>query len=117
MPHKPATNRNVTVQFVSVSLTVDLKHDLANWAADNRPRLVEILADVVQNGYRVSIKSEEQGYSASMAAIRDQLPNKGLILVERGGTPERTLLRLLWAHHSHFKGVWPRDAAVEGDDW
>lgn len=117
MPHKPAQRGPSDVRFVSSSLTVEMKPQLANWAMDNRSKLVDLIGDVVQNGYRVSVKSEEQGYSASMSAIREKLPNQGLVLVERAGTPERALLRLLWAHYSHFRTIWPRDAATPEDDW
>lgn len=117
MPHKPANSRTTNVQFVSCSLTVDLKSELANWAADNKANLLELIERTVQAGYRLSIKEENEGYSASLASVRTTGPNLGLVLVERGSSPERTLLRLLWAHNSLFKLVWPRSKESPEDDW
>jgi hypothetical protein len=98
-------------------LTVALKPDLAAWAHENEPRVLALIADDVRLGYRVSVKEEDEGFSASMAFIRETGPNKGLVLVERASTPQRALLRLLWAHHEHFHLVWPKVREVEGDDW
>lgn len=117
MPHKPSPARNTTVQFVSVSLTAELKHVLANWATDNSGNIIKWLADGVQAGYRISIKEESEGYSANMSALRDTSANKGLVLMERASSPERALLRLLWAHNVHFKLIWPRDKTTTEDDW
>lgn len=117
MPHKPSTSRNAAVQFVSVSLTVALKPKLKEWAEAEEKDLVGHLARAVQLGYRVTVKAEDEGYAANMAPVRLEGPNSGLVLVERGSTPERALLRLLWAHESYFNRVWPRDKVSQGDDW
>lgn len=117
MPHKPSQGRADQVQFVSVSLTVELKHVLANWAADNDQSVFALMIEAVNSGYRVTVKEESEGSSASMAYLRTTGVNKGLVLMERGSTPERALKRLLWAHYSHFKLVWPRERASPEDDW
>lgn len=117
MPHKPSRLQNEKVQFVSTSLTVELKSALANWAHDNQGDLVEHIENAVKGGYRISVKEEDEGYSASMTFVRLQGPNKGLVLVERASTPTRALLKLLWCHFKHFGLVWPRDKTTEEDDW
>lgn len=117
MPHKPSPRGNDSVQFVSVSLTVELKHQLADWAAECAPDLVKWMNHAVEGGYRISVKEEADGYSANMATVRAEGPNKGLVLMERGSSPERALLRLLWAHNVYFKLVWPKDKVKEEDDW
>lgn len=117
MPHRPSTRGRESVQFVSVSLTIALKSVLAQWAKENEADLLGIISRTVSGGYRVTCKEEDEGYSASMALVRLEGPNKGLVLVERGSTPERALLKLLWAHKEHFKAVWPRDKTSPEDDW
>lgn len=117
MPHKPSVKSAGQVQFVSVSLTVELKKQLGDWARGNESSILELLEDVVQSGYRFSVKEEEVGYVASLSFVRAQGPNSGLVLMERGGTPTRALLRLLWAHTAHFKLIWPKEARTAEDDW
>jgi hypothetical protein len=116
MPHKPSQPRD-PVSFVSVSLTVALKHALADWAAECAPDLIKWMSHAVEGGYRISVKEEAEGYSANMATTRPEGSNKGLVLMERGGTPERALLRLMWAHNVYFKLIWPRDRQAGDDDW
>lgn len=117
MPHKPSPRGDQSVQFVSVSLTVALKPQLKKWAEEAEPNLMEHLGAVVTLGYRVTVKELDEGFVASMAPVRLQSPNKGLVLMEHGSTPDRALLKLLWAHEAHFQHVWPRDKATPEDDW
>jgi len=105
------------VQFISVSLTKELKEDLREWAEQYGATLIDALGRAVSGGYRVSVKEEEVGFVASMSAVRDGHVNKGLVLAERGSTPQRALLRLLWAHTKHFQLVWPRERGSEEEDW
>lgn len=117
MPHKPSQARRETVQFVSCNLTVALKPILSAWARDNEGDLLGIIARTVSSGYRVTCKEEDEGYSASATLVRLEGVNKGMVLVERGSSPERALLKLLWAHHEHFKCVWPREKTSQEEDW
>lgn len=102
---------------MSVSLTAELKTALRSWVDENEHRTLDLICNAAQAGYRVTVKSEDEGYSASMAFIRPSGPNTGLVLVERGSTPQRALQRLLWAHNSHFDLVWPRNREATEQDW
>lgn len=117
MPHKPSSKGSESVQFVSVSLTVELKPRLREWVKQEEPNLLVHLSEAITLGYRITVKEVDEGYVASMTSVRLQGPNKGLILMERGSSPERALLKLLWAHVEHFQHVWPRDKTSPEDDW
>lgn len=117
MPHKPAPKAQDQVQFVSCSLTLELKPLLRAWADEAEMHLWELLTNEIAGGYRFTVKEEEHGYQASLAPLRQNSPNKGRILCERGGTPVRAVLRLLWAHSELYKGLWPGEATRPEDDW
>lgn len=118
MPHKPSPAQSRNVTFVSVSLTVELKAELAEFASTvDGVDLLDLVEHTAMAGYRLGLKEDAQGFTANMSMLRENGPNKGIILQEWGSTPKRALLRLLWAHYEHFKLIWPADRSKVDDDW
>lgn len=119
MPHQPS-NGQVKIKFVSVSLTVELKADLHQWADDTSYEdLVAYMNDAYLDGYRLGVKGEEVGVSASLTSLEkgQSKANSGTMLVERATTVERALKRLFWAHVHVFEKTWPKSSQVIDDDW
>jgi hypothetical protein len=118
MPHKPSPKSPSDVTFVSCSLTEEQKPKLRAWADRNESDLMLHIAALVSGGYRISLKEDaKRGYSANMAQTRENGPNKGRILQEWGSSPQRSLLKLLWAHLEYFELQWPEGNPIPTDDW
>jgi len=120
MPHKPAPKDGAMPIFVSSSLTVELKPQLARYAEKNEDDIGKLIAGVLFEGYSFAAKAEnDTGFQASLRATESckRPGNKGKMLVERAGSPERAILRLFWAHHELFEGSWPKGERAIDDDW
>lgn len=120
MPHKPAPRAaNAMPTFVSSSLTVELKPQLAAWASRNEAEIVDHITEALYAGYALSCKAEDVGFQASLRASESvkNTGNHGKMLVERAGTPLRALCRLFWAHEELFEKNWPGGVKAIDDDW
>jgi len=105
--------------FISSSLTVELKPQLAAWADRNAEELLEHVSSALYDGYQFSCKAEEVGFQASLRATESVkiTSNQGKMLVERAGTPQRAICRLFWAHEELFERKWPGGVKAVEDDW
>lgn len=118
VPHKPSLKPDPNqISFVSCNLTEDQKPVLRQWADANEDDLLKHIASLVSGGYRLSLKEDKNGYNANLAPMRENSPNKGRILQEWGSTPERALLKLVWAHLRYFELMWPAGREEPKDDW
>lgn len=122
MPHQPSSQQNngvTKVSFCSVSLTKDRRVELRKWADEcTGDNVLEYLTDLAMDGYRISVKSEDKGYSASISSTgrSGSKGNNDKVLMERGSTAERALKRAIWAHLEVFERKWATGADID-DDW
>jgi hypothetical protein len=115
---RPQNGSNV--KFVSASLTVERRAALTKFKDDwSDESLIAYLQECSYDMYRFGLKGEDVGFSASLTSLGkgQSKANEGFMLIERGSTPIRAIMRLFWAHNELFEKQWPKESAQTDEDW
>jgi hypothetical protein len=101
------------VQFVNYDFTPEQKATFKLWMNDNYDKAFDMMQNVVDGGYNLSVKVDEKshGYAAFLTCQNDKSPNKGWILSGRGSHPLNAILGVMYRHEVLFDGNWPTDSA------
>jgi len=108
---EPLPGRN-GVQFINYDLTLEQKATFKAWMSDNYDKAFDMLQNVVDGGYNLSVKTDEKahGYACFLTCQNDKSPNKGWILSGRGSHPLNAMLAVIYRHEVLFEGTWPVDS-------
>jgi len=103
---KPAFNQ---AQFVNYDLTEDDKSKFKTWATSYSERLGELLDNITNAGYRVTIKHDtyHDCFAAWIQTDDEKSGNYGFILSGRSRSGTMALFGVLFRHYVLFETDWP----------
>lgn len=120
---KPAASKPafVQAQFVNYDLTDDDKSQFKTWAETNAQRLGELLDNLTDAGYRITIKRDtyHDCFSAWLQTDDEKSGNYGFILSGRSRSATMALFGVCFRHYRLFETDWPvetvRRAGMDDD--
>lgn len=114
----PAINPKSMPKFTPVTLDGVQRQELNDWIEANNPQSGEVLSEMLQRGYRLSLKRDDvrDRYSASATTPVDHhcQPHECFSVAHKD--PEKTMIVL-----GYVMGAWVEKGNFakmsEGDDW
>lgn len=105
-------------EFVELRLLQSQKDDFKKWASENAQDSVDLLASVVNSGYKVSLNWSDYNdcYTASFTGLEENSPNNHLVMVNRSDDLWEAVMIGLFKHLVLYGGdAWPTDKQEQ--DW
>lgn len=111
-------DRKEAPRYVRCELSKEQKAALASWAEDLEDiDLLKWLAQRIESGHVLSLKSLPTGYQASLTGDREASGHMGISLISRASTAMRTLYACMYKDEMVLQGVWPASGSLEELDY
>jgi len=102
------------LDFIRLELTAEEKTALRSWRS-NAETLFETLDEMIEGGYRVTLKYDDYNKSAACFLFPDvDSDNAGRCLTGRGSTVYNALSQAVFKHSVILRGEWARLDSLPG---
>lgn len=105
-------------EFVNYKLTKDDKKQFDKWASDNADKLIPLVTQLFEAGYKLSISPDLDNlcYIATITSTKHSAHNKMSAMTSRSDDWTEAVMIGLYKHFVVFDGAdWPKDA--DRDSW